>query len=469
MVQKLNNIIQTKTKFNHKVDSKQAEKKTNKFEKSLEIAISSDKNANQKNHKIKKKNKSELSPKTKEIKNNQNLFTPFTEKNLPIVQLNNNCENNIDCEKINQDIFFNHINNNDSEENIDQQFPIVPQLLFDIAENEIPQKEIPDKIEAKLQVINEFFQAINIGLNKNIKSEVKEVNILNNNNIANTNNKIFSLQNELTDNSFTINENDNNDKEKNKIPDKLNDQKNENINNKIANEIVPKTEKPEVKLSFNLPTSENKKTDENIQHKVEKNAEITDKEPKKSESKIQFTKKDNPELSDKKILNDFIKEHITEISTNSKNINQVNIKNTTTYNQFGQIRIQEFTQTTLQLVRATPDNTTSTANLVIKPESLGTLFVQITMTDNKAKINIMADTSEAIKTIEQQIGALKEKLSQNGIVADSIDIGFKSKEGEDKFSNNNQFAKQQDKKSKEDIKEYLRALNNFKEDEKEVL
>ncbi len=469
MIQKLNNIIQTKIKFNHKVDSNQPEKKNDTFEKSLENVISANKNKEQKNLKIKKKNKSELNNKIKEKKQNQNIFTPFTEKNLPTILLNNYSEVNPDNDKIPNEIFFENANEINPKNEETQKFQIIPQKNFDLNQNEILFEDIPDQIEAKLQVINEFIQAIDIGFKNVGKEEIKYKTNLKNNNLANIDNKILVFRKEIAEN-YLISKNNDSDEEdnNNKVIEKI---KNIHTEKKdvLINEPAKQTEKADAKIMFNLPTKENKKTDENIQQKVESNTENFNDTSEKSEKKVTIAKKSNPELTEKNILNDVLKEQITEFSATSKNVNQLNINNTKTYNQFGQIRLQEFTQTTLQLVRATPDNTTSMASMVLKPESLGTLFVQITMTENKAKINIMTDSSEAIKTIEQQIGALKEKLSQNGILAESIDIGFRSKEGADKFSNNNSFEKKQFNKYKEEMKEYLKSLNYLKEEENEVL
>ena len=468
MVYKLNNIIQTGTKFNHKVDNKQIAQKNDKFEKSLEKVISDDKKRNQRNQKINKKNKTDLNFKYKETKQNQNIFTPFTEKNLPIIPKSTHSINDIEKNNTISDILNNILHSNyEFETNNTNQF--IPQMLNEVLDSEIPQEEKTEIIEAKLQIINEFINAIRSGFNNNRNQVINKANINNNNNLTNIENKALPIQNNFNDNTLELEEEENSDEINNKTNEKLKTQEAENLINKVSNEFIKKPEKSDVKMNLNLPTTDSKKNNENIQQRVENNAENSDNEPKKSGNKIQFSNKSNSEMGEKSLLNDLVKEQIVEITNTSKNLNHTSSKIVTTYNQFGQIRIQEFAQTTFQLIKSTPENTTSTANLVLKPESLGTLFVQISMTDNKAKINIMADTSEAIKTIEQQIGALKEKLSQNGIITDSIDIGLKSKDGEENLNNNTQFTKKQDKKQKEEIQEYLKSLNYFKEKENEVL
>lgn len=473
MVHKLNNIIQTGTKFNHKVDSKQTVQNNNNFEKSLEKVISDDKKGIQKNQKINKKNKTDVSLKSKENKQKQNIFTPFSEKNLPKIPENidikNNCINNNNTNDNIIHHFFNDIQSTSDIENNNNTF-VLPQILNDSLPNGIPNEDKTEIIEAKLQLINEFFIAINNGLNNKRKTEINEINNLKNIRLADIESGSLPLRNKLSNNILSLDDDDNIEGKNNKSKDTLITQEPENLINKTLNELDKKAEKNDVKLNFNVPSTDSQKNVENIQHRVEKNTQNDSIEQKKSDNKIQFSKKNISDTIEKNQLSDNVKEQILEITNSTKNINNTSSKSVTTYNQFGQIRIQEFTQTTLQLIKATPENSTSTANLVLKPESLGTLFVQISMTDNKAKINIMADTSEAIKTIEQQIGALKEKLSQNGIITDSIDIGFKSKDGDEKLSNyNSQFTKQQDKKQKEEIKEYLKSLNNLQKEENAIL
>lgn len=468
MVQKLNNIIQSGTKFNQKVDNIQKGQKSEKFSKSLDIIISDEKGRNQKNQKIKKKNKIDHNSKSQELKQNNNLFKLFNGKNLPSISLDNYIEKDINFDNINKDESLNFTLPSDSDIEENSGILLIPQLITDFKENETPPEEISDKIEAKFQIINELFQAINSGFINNRNVNLKNREIIENNHINDTKSSIYTLKKDLKEKNFNLENNEYPEEGKIKKSEKNSNLKPLFNHKNHGLEIESKSESRDVKMSLNLPSAENKKADENIHQKVENQTDNIDIQPKKVEQKIQNSKKNSPDLPEKIILHDILKENIADISTSSKNINYITPKKTITYNQYGQIRTQEFTQTTLQLIRSTPYNTTSTANLVLKPESLGTLFVQITMTDNKAKINIMADTTEAIKSIEHQIGALKEKLSQNGIIADSIDIGFKPKEGDDKFSNNNPFTKQQDKKNNEDIKEYLKALNYFKDEEKDV-
>lgn len=457
MIQKLNNIVHNKTKFNQKVENRQVDKIDNQFEKNLE-SITNSTNKNQKNSKTKKKNKA-LNDSSKNLSSKKDVdFIPFSHKNLPrVIPQNENFESII-LNDITPKIFGNdsiniEINLTDKDKSIMVEKPAnelisLPVHLENILNLKINHQDNPEILESKIKIINELIGAFSPKSEQpmNIRNHLNE-NKLEGNLIPvkteQINPKDLNLQGQLTFNEeFTTEEEQNGNKILSKNSDK-------------------KDEKSELKNNLN----EFKKEDANILQKVDKDTISQDKEPKKFDAKINFEPKNKSELAEKNVLNDLIKEHITEISVNSKNNAQPSASKLTTYTYSGQVRVQEFAQTTLQMVRATPDNTTSTANLVLKPESLGTLFVQISMTENRAKINIMADSSEAIKTIEHQIGALKEKLAQNGILTDSIDIGLKSKDDGDKLSNQYQFSKQKEKKEKEEMKDFIRSFKYLREND----
>ncbi len=122
---------------------------------------------------------------------------------------------------------------------------------------------------------------------------------------------------------------------------------------------------------------------------------------------------------------------------------------------FQNIRLAEIGKSISNLARTAPANSTSTARLVLRPESLGTVFVEITMDGNLARLNIKADSREAVKSIESQIAALKEKLSQSGIRTDSVDVRQRSGEGDySKDGQSGQHA-QSDRDQRRTRKEYL--------------
>jgi flagellar hook-length control protein FliK len=123
------------------------------------------------------------------------------------------------------------------------------------------------------------------------------------------------------------------------------------------------------------------------------------------------------------------------------------------------IKLTEMGRAITNIVKNTQADTTSTARLLLKPESLGTVFVEITMKGNMAKLNIKADSREAVKSLESQIAALRDKLSQNGIKTESVDVRQRSDDGfaRDGGSRERQFSKsyRDDRRTRRDF------LNSF--------
>jgi flagellar hook-length control protein FliK len=132
------------------------------------------------------------------------------------------------------------------------------------------------------------------------------------------------------------------------------------------------------------------------------------------------------------------KSETTEITKKSKNIlstetssltsskakqNSSKINTVLTVND---VLPNEIASTTAQIIRNLPDNSIHTARLILKPESLGTVFVEISLNDKALTINFKADNKEVIKSMENQLPALKEKLSQMGLTTESVEFGLNS-------------------------------------------
>ena len=98
-----------------------------------------------------------------------------------------------------------------------------------------------------------------------------------------------------------------------------------------------------------------------------------------------------------------------------------NIKVTQTYH----ITQDEFTSKTLQLAKNLTSDSASQAKLILKPPALGTVFVDLSLDNSNLKIMIQADNREAVKNIENQISSLRDKLVQNGLKPEIIEVRFK--------------------------------------------
>ncbi|OGU41231.1 MAG: hypothetical protein A2X61_14060 [Ignavibacteria bacterium GWB2_35_12] len=127
------------------------------------------------------------------------------------------------------------------------------------------------------------------------------------------------------------------------------------------------------------------------------------------------------------------------------------------------VKLEEIADKTLQLAKNIQSNTTQTARLYLNPPSLGTVYVEISMKENLAKIVMKADTREVMKNLENQLITLTEKLNQQGIKTESIKIEVRQVENDvtDRhafFEGSN--ARQKDGKANREFIGTLQQLSN---------
>lgn len=130
------------------------------------------------------------------------------------------------------------------------------------------------------------------------------------------------------------------------------------------------------------------------------------------------------------------------------------------YGTFKEVAYKEITSTTAQLVKNMPDNSTGIARLIVKPEQLGTVFVEINIVNQKVNLNFKADSHETVKIIENQIGQLKEKLSNSGIQTDKIEVYQKDQGDMAKDGSGSQQGGQANKEEQETRRAYLQTFSS---------
>jgi len=118
----------------------------------------------------------------------------------------------------------------------------------------------------------------------------------------------------------------------------------------------------------------------------------------------------------------------------------------------------------LKQISETSGNSFSTAQLTLKPESLGMLLVEITVKDNIANVSFSTKTQEAMKAIESQIPILKDKLAQHGLQSDKIEVKVKDTESygsSQKNTGESTNENYQDSKTRKDfVKSFAYLKNN---------
>jgi flagellar hook-length control protein FliK len=129
------------------------------------------------------------------------------------------------------------------------------------------------------------------------------------------------------------------------------------------------------------------------------------------------------------------------------------------------VRIKEFADKAIKLANKTQTGTTSAARLLLRPESLGTVLVQVTVGDQAAKLKIETNTKEAAAKLEGQIAVLRDKFSQNGLKMESCDINFRqSEEAMPDYSQSDRNSQKSDRKIMQDFLKTLRSLSGLRDE-----
>lgn len=84
----------------------------------------------------------------------------------------------------------------------------------------------------------------------------------------------------------------------------------------------------------------------------------------------------------------------------------------------------------LNIVKNLSDNSTSQAKLLLKPASLGTVIVDISLKDNIVKLKFRADSHDVVNSLENQIGQLKDKMTLQGLKVETIEVNINQKDYE---------------------------------------
>ena len=169
-------------------------------------------------------------------------------------------------------------------------------------------------------------------------------------------------------------------------------------------------------------------------------------------------KKDN----DQKSLNNLINVKTPQTQTSELSVPKSNLGDSSFSQNSKIINLQEFGNTALTMIKNTPNNTIHSARLTLQPQSLGTVMIEISLANNIAKLDIRVDSREAAKSIESQLGVLKEKLANEGIKIESADVKLSNFEKDTKNNNGQDsgFAKREETNLK---KEYLNTFGFLKD------
>ncbi len=287
--------------------------------------------------------------------------------------------------------------------------------------------KIADKISAKIfgNAKEEQLNLKYLGMKPAKRSKESEPN--NKNQIASLKSRSESKSNKT-----------NLDSKNNSIENKEKAEKTPNINNKTAlaaNETNLKTKETSQSKENNsdFKSAGSEKTSANISrmNNSEKNkSELAndfkgnkqaDKNDNQNELKIKNQKKESINRVD-----------FAKVKTGT---NDAKVKTTKTDGaKTTTVKIEDIAEKTAKLIKNMPDNSTHTARIMLKPDSLGALFVKIKLVSNTAYLRFEMENNKALKKLEARLGNLEEILSKEGIKTQAIDLKTRNAE---RYNNSN--------------------------------
>lgn len=132
--------------------------------------------------------------------------------------------------------------------------------------------------------------------------------------------------------------------------------------------------------------------------------------------------------------------------------------------------LSEITNITNNLVAKLPDNGNYSAILHLKPESLGSVMIEMTLKNNMLNLTFKADSPEAARAIESQLANLSEKLSSNGIHTQSVEVSYgNEKDMTRDYGDQHQKTAKEERETKEELLKSYRMLQNMNNEYSEDL
>ncbi len=153
----------------------------------------------------------------------------------------------------------------------------------------------------------------------------------------------------------------------------------------------------------------------------------------------------------------------TSTSSNGEGKIQESFQNNTDSSITRYIKAEDFGRNTLKIARNLMPQGTQNARLILTPSSLGTVFVKISLKEKKVHLNITAESQEAVKSIEKQLPALKERLVQQGLQTDKVDLKFKAPENDSQQHQNGSQNSQNEKEQKDMRREFLQSFARLRQ------
>jgi len=428
------------------------------------------------NHTSANNNNNYISDKNKNDVHNKNLNSSHSDKNVNNSDSNQNKEltNNSKSQKANN----NNISINSQNTTHDNR-PTDSILMNG------QQVELTDKskiLNSQMEIISSFSDAdikLDLALNPDVQLQKKSTkDILSQhkeflNSIVNTDKEnltpLSKSKIELSNDEFISPDKiEGNQKEKLSVYSKSNKDYFDSLLSQLHKEKITKSEKPitELKnLSADSKTANTEKLD--LGQQSNNNFGNLNSNNKSSEfiktlnAKTEINNVNNTkEFNIQTIGNKIDSKEISKVITKSKTTNIA--KDTKV---FENVKLKDISKIALKLSNKVNKDGNMTAQLKLNPKNLGKVTIELNLRGNQTEMSFKAENEFTAKSIEKQIGALKEKLNDNGIIANKIDVSVESNKNENNdsgmFSQHKQSTYEDNKAKEQFIKSFSRLKSNY--------
>lgn len=427
--------------------------------------------ANNNNNYISDKNKNDIQNKNLKPNNSEK-----NEGNLEAIQ-NKGLKNNSKAQETNS----NTSSNNSTSNTINQNRPTDSILMNG------QQVELNDKskiLNSQMEIISSFSDAdikLDLALNPDVQLQKKSTkDILSQhkeflNTIVNSDKEnltpLSKSKIELSSDEFISPDKiEGNQKEKLSVYSKSNKDYFDSLLSQLHKEKITKSDKPitELKaLSSDSKTANTEKID--LGQQSNNNFGNLNSNNKSNEllktlnAKTEINNVNNAkEFNIQSIGNKIDSKEISKVITKSKTSNIA--KDTKV---FENVKLKDISKIALKLSNKVNKDGNMTAQLKLNPKNLGKVTIELNLRGNQTEMSFKAENEFTAKSIEKQIGALKEKLNDNGIIANKIDVSVDSNKNENNnsglFSQHKQSSYEDNKAKEQFIKSFSRLNSNYTE------
>ncbi len=148
-----------------------------------------------------------------------------------------------------------------------------------------------------------------------------------------------------------------------------------------------------------------------------------------------------------------------------ENILDKNNSNLFKYKEVRNVTLQDYPQVVMKYAQNLQHNSNGTVKLVMTPESLGTIFVEVNSNDEKLTINFKSDNSESLQAIEKNIGSLKELFNKTS----TNDVEYRFEKSNDNLKDQFFDKQNHNKNNKQDEqgtrRNFVNSIANIAQDE----